>query len=115
MQYEPVSISVTYGNQTYGGMIQPAKIEVTSTNSDVLIRFDGRGDSFGSNVEVFGGLLVLPYNLAREIGEQLIKISEDHSGKWRKDYPEQTERQRQQLRKEQEMALKSLPGHNANV
>ncbi|MFZ2037989.1 MAG: hypothetical protein WAU62_13905 [Dehalococcoidales bacterium] len=72
------------------------------------MRISGRGESFGANVDVFGGLLVLPCNLSREIEEQLVKLSEDHSGKWSKDYPEQAERQRYQLQKDQEMALKSL-------
>ena len=115
MEYEPVGISVDYGNQTYGGRIQPAKIELSNNGFDIRIRIDGRGESFGANVDVFGGLLVLPCNLSREIGEQLIKLSEDHSGKWRKDYPEQADRQRQQLQKDREMILKSLLGNKSKL
>jgi len=109
-QVSETIIGVQYNYQTYGGTLRLAAVEVMSNPLGVSIKVEDSGYSCAkeSLVEIFGGWLTLPRGLAGEVGEQLVKLSGGPPGKWRRDYPEETERQRRQRIRELQSAIRQL-------
>jgi len=105
-------VGVQYGYQAYGGTLRPATVVVTGKALGVHIKVEGSGYSSAKEAKIYGWWLTLPHELAREVGEQLVRLSGGSPGRWRRDYPEEAERQRKERERELESFISQLRGEH---